>query len=158
MRNELSQKMRGIDGVHLMRDGALSRLSDEDLDSSPGGNNCTLGYLLKELADLQHSYTESLRTFRHDLKATVATAEVAQSVEALEKLFTTLDEQMAIALSRLQEEDYERLISRSDGVRRTVVEQLEIYNQALLIFFGKLVIYFHSMEKSLPEAIKQYFA
>ena len=40
--------VRGIEGAHMMRDGALALLSDAGLRFSPGGDNVTLGQLLKE--------------------------------------------------------------------------------------------------------------
>ena len=34
--------------------------------------------------------------------------------------------------------------------------QLDIYLQALLIFFGKVTIYMKAMNKALPPSVKEY--
>ena len=65
---------------------------------------------------------------------------------------------MKRVLDQLTDDDLHKEIDRSRGVTRTVEAQLDIYNQAQLIFLGKLVVYFKAMGTSLPKSIRQYIA
>jgi len=145
-----------IQGSHMMRDGALEQLDDDDLLFSPGGENPTLGDLIKQLGDLQHSYTQSLKTFQHDWSYRNKTNRLAQDLALLKQWFADLDADMTQTLDDLSDDDLEKEVDRGNDVIRTVDQQLEIYSQATLIFFGKLVVYFRAMEKSLPPSIAHY--
>jgi hypothetical protein len=48
-----------------------------------------------------------------------------------------------------------KTIDRS-GYPMPVELQLDVYLQALLIFFGKATIYFKAMNKALPQQIQEY--
>ena len=141
-----------------MRDAALSRLVDADLAFSPGGDNLSFGEFLKSFGDIQYSYLQSLRTFQHDWSYRNDAAGLADNVSELRAWFKQLDREMKQALEDLTEADLQKQIDRGQGVIRTVEEQLDIYIQALMIFFGKLVIYFKAMSKALPDSIEHYIA
>lgn len=139
-----------------MRDAALSRLDDADLQFSPGGDNLTFGELLKKFGETQYSYLQSLRTLGHDWSYRNDTLGLSTSISGLRTWFKQLDNETKQVLKQLTQDDLKKQINRGNGVIRTVEEQLDIYIQALMIFFGKLVIYFKTMSKPLPESIEQY--
>ena len=56
MNRYLQEKWPWIEGTHGMRSQLLDILSDADLGFSPGGQNMTLGALLREMGDIEHSY------------------------------------------------------------------------------------------------------
>lgn len=142
-----------VNGGHLLRDGALAQLSATDLAFTPGGHNPTLGMLFKQFGDLQQSYVQSLRTGQHDWSTITAASDLAHNRDQLQAWFQHLD---AALLAALRAADWAVPIDRGDGVTRTVPEQIEIYTQANLIFLGKVVVYFHALQKPLPPALAHY--
>ncbi len=147
-----------VNGTHMMRNGALEMLTDADLAFSPGGETPKLGELFKALGELQHSYTQSLQTKQHDWSYTNPQAGLATDVTVLTAWFAQLDLEMNAMIGQLSDDDLSQQIDRTDGITRTVERQIGIYLEAILIFLGKLVVYFQSMEKSLPPSIQHYIA
>jgi hypothetical protein len=147
-----------IEGCHMMRNGVLERLSDADLQFSPGGDNLTLGELFKQLGELTHSYIQSLKTLKQDWTYRNDEPGLAHSLSPLTRWFDALDGQMQAILGQLDAEALQQEVDRGNGSIRPVLSQLDIYTQVLLIFFGKIVIYFRAMQKPLPPAIEEYIA
>jgi len=158
MTDRLTSSTQGIIGSHMMIEGALSRLNDADLAFSPGGDNVTLGEIFKSFGDIQDSYNQSLKTFKQDWSKSADNPEVTTNLDSLKAWFKQLAGEMRETLQSLTENDLQKPIDRGNNVIRTLDEQLEIYIQALMIFFGKLVIYFRAMSKDLPPSIEQYIA
>ena len=69
-----------------------------------------------------------------------------------------IDQEMKHVIDQLTDDGLHKQIDRAHGVVRTVEAQLDIYNQAQLIFLGKLVVYFKAMGTSLPNSIREYIA
>ena len=141
-----------------MRNGAIDCLTDADLNFSPGGENLRLGQLIVELGEIQFGYIVSLETLKHDWSYKNSEEGLATSVNQLQVWFAALDVRMKTVLNTLSDADLGKEIDRSNGIFRTVEEQLEIYCETMLIFLGKLVIYFKAMEKPLPPSIQHYIA
>ena len=145
-----------LEGCHMMRGGALERLSDADLRFSPGGDNLTLGELFKQLGEHQHSYVQSLVTLKQEWSYRTDEAGIATSVAQLKRWFEQLDAEMNEMLNRFDESDLQKLVDRTNGSIRPIISQLDIYLQTMLIFFGKVVVYFRAMQKPLPPSIAEY--
>jgi hypothetical protein len=145
-----------IDGCHMMRNGALERLSDADLTFSPGGDNLTLGELLKQAGEHQHAYTQSLVTLKQDWSYRNNESGLATSLDQLTAWFEQLDGQMQAIVKGLDENDLQKQVDRTKGSIRPIISQLDIYIQTMLIFLGKIVVYFKAMQKPLPPSIEEY--
>jgi hypothetical protein len=145
-----------IDGCHMMRSGALERLDDADLQFSPGGDNLTLGDLFKEVGEHQHSYLQSLITLKQDWSYRNDEPGLAASLARLTQWFEQLDRQMQDVVSQLDEGDLQKEVDRTNGSIRPIISQLDIYTQTMLIFLGKIVVYFRAMQKPLPPSIEEY--
>jgi hypothetical protein len=145
-----------INGCHMMRNGALERLSDAELQFSPGGENLILGELFRQLGEHQHSYSQSLLSLKQDWSYQNSDAGLASNLLQLRKWFDELDQQMQDILNQLDQTDMQTMIDRSNGTFRPIISQLDIYTQTLLIFLGKIVIYFKAMQKPLPPSIAEY--
>jgi len=145
-----------VTGCHMMRDGALERLSDADLQFVPGGDNLTLGALFKQLGEHQHSYVQSLITLKQDWSYRNDEPGLATSLAQLRRWFGQLDQQMQDVIDSLDEIDLDRPVDRTNGSIRSVLSQLDIYTQVYLIFLGKIVVYFKAMQKPLPPSIEEY--
>lgn len=156
MNRYMQEKWSWIEGTHGMRIALLDTLSDADLAFSPGGQNMTLGALCREMGEVEHSYTESLKTFKQDWSYRNQEAGLDSSVARLKTWFQTLDEEMKATVSALTDEDLKRTVNRSGGYEMPVEMQLDVYLQALLIFFGKVTVFLKAMNKPLPENFQEY--
>jgi hypothetical protein len=70
-------------------------------------------------------------------------------------LHDSLDGEMQAALSALSNDDLTKTIQHG-GFAPAVDVQLQIYLQALLIFFGKVTIYLRAMNRPLPQMIQNW--
>ena len=155
MNSYMQEKWPWIEGTHALRTQLLDTLSDAELAFSPGGQNMTLGALCREMGETEHSYTQSLKTFKQDWSYRNTEAGLESSVARLQAWFQTLDEEMKATVSALSDEDLKKTVDRG-GYAMPVDMQLDVYLQALLIFFGKATIYLKSMNKALPQQVQDY--
>ncbi len=155
MNRYMQEKWPWIEGTHGMRTQLLDILSDADLAFNPGGQNMTLGMLLREIGDIEHSYTQSLQTFKQDWSYHNTEAGLESSLTQLKAWYQTLDDEMKETVSALSDEDLTKTVDRG-GFGMPVELQLDVYLQALLIFLGKATIYLKAMSKPLPQQIQEY--
>jgi len=151
----MQEKWPWIEGTHAMRTQLLDILSDADLAFSPGGENMTLGALVREMGEVEHSYTQSLQTFKQDWSYHNTEEGLDGSVARLKEWSLALDEEMKATVSALSDEDLTKTIDRG-GFAVPADLQLDIYLQALLIFFGKATVYLRAMRKAYPKQIQEY--
>jgi uncharacterized damage-inducible protein DinB len=149
----MQEKWPWIDGTQKARNQMIAALSDADLAFTPGGLAMTLGALCREMGDVEYSYIQSLKTFTQDWSYHNAEADLESSVSKLIAWYETLDGEMEAAIAALPDEDAEKIVNRGPGFEVPVAMQLDIYLQALLIFFGKATIYLRAMGKPLSEDI-----
>ena len=157
--NRLMQEVWPIvEGTHAMRSKALDTLNDADLAFSPGGQNMKLGELIRELGEIEYSYLQSFKTFKQDWTYKNTEAGLENSLSKLKKWLQKLDEEMKTTLEALSDADLEaKTIDRgSVGFTPNVKLQLEVYLQALLIFFGKFTIFLRAMNKSLTKDLQDW--
>src|SRR5712692_431270 len=155
MNRYMLEKWPWIEGSHRMRSQLLDALSDADLAFSPGGQNMTLGALCRQMGEVEHSYIQSLKTFKQDWSYRNLETSLDSSVARLKAWFQTLDDEMKATVSALSDEDLKKTVDRGDFTM-PVELQLDVYLQALLIFLGKATIYLKAMNKPLPEQIQEY--
>ena len=155
MNRYMQEKWPWIEGTHGMRTALLDTLSDADLAFSPGGQNMILGALYREIGEIEHSYTQSLKTFQQDWSYRNQEAGLESSVARLKAWFQTLDEEMKATVSALSDEDLKKTVKRN-GFEMPVDTQLDVYLQALLIFFGKVTVFLKAMSKAYPQDIQEY--
>ena len=138
-----------------MRSQLMDTLSDADLAFYPGGQNMTLGALCREMGEIEHSYIQSLKTFEQDWSYHNTEAGLEGNVTRLKGWYQTLDEELKATVSAFSDEDLTKTVDRG-GFPMPVELQLDVYLQALLIFFGKATIYLKAMNKPLPKEIQEY--
>ena len=155
MNRSMLEKWSWIDGTHAMRSQLLDILSDADLAFNPGGQNMTLGALCREMGEIEHSYVQSLKTFQQDWSYHNGEVNLESSVARLKAWFQTLDDELKATISAFSDEDLKKTVDRG-GYMMPVELQLDVYLQALLIFFGKATIYLKAMNKPLPPQIQEY--
>ncbi len=156
MSSSMLEKRPWLEGSRRMRLQLLNILSDADLAFSPGGQNSSLGALLCEMGDIEHSYIQSLKTLKQDWSYHNAEAGLESSVARLKAWYQTLDDELQATVSAFSNEDLTKLVDRG-GFSAMVERQVNIYAEALLIFYGKAIVYLRAMNKPLPEQFQDYF-
>ncbi len=154
MNRYMQEKWSWIEGSHGMRMELLDRLSDADLAFTPGGEKMTLGALSREMGETEYAYIQSLKTFTQDWTYRNTEPGLDGSVARLKAWFQSLDTEMKATVEAFSDEDLKRTIDRG-GYPVPVDVQLDIYLQALLIYFGKAVVYFKAMGKPLSQQFKE---
>lgn len=144
-----------LNGTHAMRTGLLDTLTDEELNFQINGNP-TLGVLFREMGEVQQSYTDSFKNFTQDFAYRHADQSVETSVAALKAWYEQLDADLLAALGVLSEAQIESQTIDRGGFSPSLAVQVAIYMQAILIFYGKVTIYFRAMGKDLGEQWKEW--
>jgi hypothetical protein len=138
-----------------LRDQLMEILRDEDLGIRLGGETASLGALCREIGEIEHSYIESFRTFRQEFSYRNPDPELEHSVAALKAWFAELDRGLIASVEALSEDDIaNRRIIRGDFdpeyFSPLPKAQLDVYREALLIFYGKVTVYLRAIERPLP--------
>lgn len=154
MNRYMEEKWAWIEGTHGMRTGLLDSLTDADLRFSPGGHNMTLGELCRECGEIEHSYIQSLKTFAQNWEYRNDEPGLDGSVERLKAWYAALDAELKETVAAFKDDELGKMVERPGGWSMPVETQLDVYLQALLIFFGKAVVYLKAMEKEIPEGIQ----
>ena len=153
----MDEKWPTFEGTHAIRNQLLNGLTDADLAFNPGGDNISLGALWKEMGEIEYAYLQSFKTFEQNFDYRNPERGLENSVTKLQAWFETMDTAMKTTLAALSEDDAKKTIARASGFQPTVELQMDIYLQAILIFFGKAAVYYRAMQKPLPENFKEWF-
>jgi hypothetical protein len=65
-----------------------------------------------------------------------------------------MEADMKSTLEAMSDEDLKKVVER--GFQVPIDVQMQIYRQALLIFFGKASVYVRAMNKALPQSFKEW--
>ena len=104
----------------------------------------------REMGEVQTAYIESFKTFEQDFSYRVSDPTIATSVSRLTAWYTQLDADLKSAVSALSDDDIQnRIVER--GFQLPLRFQLNVYQEALLIFYGKCSVYLKAMGKPLDE-------
>lgn len=141
-----------------LRTQLMELLRDDDLVFTPGGENPPLGALCVEIGEVQQAYNRSFMDLRIDFSYRNPEPGLAESVSQLAAWYRVLDAEMEAVISHLSEEDIKtRQIDRG-GWSTTPLIQLEVYKEALLIFYGKASVYLNAMGKPRPQQWREWIA
>lgn len=142
-----------------LRSQLMVLLNDEDLLFRPGGDNPTLGELCREIGEVEQCYIESFKSFTQDFDLRIEDSTLQESVARLTEWYQQLDDELKEVISGLTEEELQnRMIDRGGGFVLPPRIQLEVYKEALLIFYGKVSVYLKALEKDLPAQWQQWIA
>ena len=140
-----------------MRSQLMQTLSDSDLAFTPGGSNSTLGALCKELGEVERAYIDSFKTFTLDFSYRNNTAGLDNSVQQLVAWFEALDAELKETVAGLSPEDISgRRIVRGPTFSLPPQTQLAIYQEALLIFYGKVMVYLNARQMTPPKQMRDW--
>ena len=136
-----------------LRTQLMGVLGDDDLAFRPGGATFTFGQLCREIGEIEYSYIEAIRTFRQDFEWHNPDPRPEHSVAALSSWFADLDKDLQAAIEAVTEDDAtNRRFFRADipDFSPLLPQELDIYREALLIFYAKASIYLRVMGRELP--------
>ncbi len=135
-----------------LRKQLMEKLTDDDLSFSPAEKTVTLGVLCREIGEVEYAYIQSFKTFGMDFSYHNEEPGLTNSVPKLVAWFEALDQELKATVEVLSEDDIKnRLVDRGDNFKIPPKIQLDIYKEALLIFYGKSSIYMLLLGKDLPE-------
>jgi hypothetical protein len=136
-----------------LRTQLMGVLGDDDLAFRPGGATYTFGQLCREIGEIEYSYIEAIRTFRQDFDWHNPDPRPERSVAALSTWFAELDKDLQAAIEAVTDDDAtNRRFIRADipDFSPLLPQELDIYREALLIFYAKASIYLRAMGRELP--------
>jgi uncharacterized damage-inducible protein DinB len=139
-----------------LRDQMMAILTDEDLAFRPGGENPALGALCREIGEVERAYIESFKTFTLDFSYRNTEAGLESSVERLSAWFTALDSELRATIEGLSDNDIQNRVVDRGGFTLPPQFQLDVYKEALLIFYGKSIVYLRAMGKPVPEQWREW--
>ena len=135
-----------------LREQLLAAISDDDLKFTPGGSNPTLGELCLEIGETERAYIDSFRAFNQRFDYRHPDRGLAGSVARLKVWFEELDAELYAAIEALSDDDIaNRLIDRGHDFHVPANVQLEIYKEALIIFYAKTTVYLKLLDKPTSE-------
>ena len=142
-----------------LRGQMMALLSDDDLLFRPDERNLTLGALCREIGEVQRAYIESFNSFKMDFSYRNEEPGLETSLQQLTAWFEHLDQELKEVVSGLSEEDLkDKVIDRGGDFVLPPQIQLDVYKEALLIFYGKASVYLKMMNKTLPEQWQHWIA
>ena len=141
-----------------LRTQLMDLLTDDDLRYTVGGENLPLGALCVEIGEVQHAYNRSFMDWRIDFSYRNPEPGLTESVSQLAAWYRVLDAELEAVISHLSEEDIKtRQIDRGDWSATPLI-QIEVYKEALLIFYGKASVYLKAMGKPRPPQWREWIA
>ena len=150
--NSLLENEFPLHEAQSLRYDLLKALTDGDLAYKLPGDNPTLGELCREIGEVEYSYIQSFKTFKHDWSYRNTEPELATSVARLEAWYTTLDQEFETVMRGFSEDDlHHKQIDRGHGFTPSPYVQFEIYREALLMFYAKAIVYFKARQKPLKD-------
>lgn len=142
-----------------LRDQMMAILNDSDLNFTLGGNNKILGALCVDIGEIEYSYIHSFQRFEQDFSYKNDEPGLEKSVARLTAWFQELDQNLKNTIESLSQEDISnRVIDRGPEFKVPPQIQLEIYKEALLIFYGKSSVYLKAIGKELPHQWHDWIA
>jgi hypothetical protein len=142
--------------TQAIRDQIVDVLSDDDL--AYRFPNCpSLGELCREMGETEQAYVESYKTFKLALRYGGSDPALATDLAALKAWYAQLDHDLDAAIAALSEDDVQnRRIERPGEYPFPARVQLYCYREALLIFYGRAVMYLWALGKPISEQTRAW--
>jgi hypothetical protein len=136
-----------------LRHHVLDVLTDEQL-SFALPDNPTLGVVLREHAEVEHTYVESFRTFRQTFDYRHPDAELDRSRAKLQAWYSRIDHELDAVLMALSEDDVQNKTVERYGWYPKLGIQIHVYREAILITMAKVSVYLRALgvkPEQMPE-------
>ncbi|MCX6047556.1 MAG: hypothetical protein NT075_20855 [Chloroflexi bacterium] len=141
----------------VIREQLMAVLTDSDLAFSLGGETLTLAALCREIGEIEAAYSQAFKTFKLDFTYRNTSLPLEASVAALTAWYVELDHALETTITALTEDEIAtKSIDRGDGWQQPVPNCLDIYKEALIIFYGKASIYLRALGKPRPQQMQAW--
>ena len=107
---------------------------------------------------MQHSSVDSFRTGACDFTYRSRLPRLETSVDALRQWYSGLDSDLEAAVAALSDDDHATCQIDRGGWSVSPQMQLHVYNEALLIFYGKVSVYLKAMGRERPKQWRDWIA
>ena len=131
-----------------LRKELMDTLADDDLIFTPGGENPTLGELCRELGETLYAYVQSFKHFKIDFSYRTNDDSYLSSVDRLKAWYQQLHQELEAVLATVTDEDVAEKQMDRGGYQVPVHISLDVFREALLIFYGKVSVYLKAMGKA----------
>lgn len=136
-----------------LRDQLTAVLHDTDLAYTPGGTNPTLGALCRENGEVEYAYIQSFKTFElKEFTYRNTQPGLESSVAALTAWYAELDRDLKATIEGLSDDDLANRKIERGGFDPSPQLNLDTYKDALLLFYGRVIVYLKALEKTLPDS------
>lgn len=157
MNAKLARQYGTLKLYRKLRDDLLNELTDEDLSYTPEGENPPLGVLCRRLGEVQKAYVESFKTFKIEFAYQTEDERLEKNVEQIRAWYQQLDEELEEALEALTDDEVDnKTVFRSEEFKLPPVIHLDVFREALIIFYGKVIVYLRTMGKTPPTKWDQW--
>lgn len=151
MNRIMREYYHGFAMYQSLRNQLMEIVTNADLAYTPGGSNTTLGALCKEIGETEYAYIQSFKTWQIDFSYRNNISGLENNLSALTTWFGELDWELKATLENLSDDDLNnRLVDRGGDFKLPAHIQLFVYQEALLIFYGKVSVYLKAMGKERP--------
>ena len=141
-----------------LRNQLMGILTDADLAYTPGGANPPLGALCREMGEIEYAYVQSFKTFTINFSYRNTDPGLDSSVARLVALFAALDEELKAVVASVPEEDVQGRQVVREAFSLLPKMHLYVYQEALLIFYGKASVYLKALNKPIPDQVRDWIA
>jgi hypothetical protein len=142
----------GFEMYQALRNQLVAQLTDADLAYRLPGDNPTLGDLLLDIGQTQTAYIASFKTLTLNFNYRHPDPTIATSVTRLRDWFTDLDRQLKAVIAGLSQDDVDtKVVDRGGDFKLPLPINLYVYQEALLIFYGKASCYLKALQKDRTE-------
>jgi hypothetical protein len=154
--NQVMEKQFNLLKIYQpMRAEIMDALNDEDLSFQPE-NSPSVAELCVQIGEWQQSYINGFRHFKQEFSYRNSDAKLKKSVEALKEWYAKLDADLEQALEGLSDEDVESKGIERGGWQASPKWNLRIYQECLIIFYGKMWVYFNLMGHKQPDGLAKW--
>lgn len=142
--------------TQAIRSQMIDVLTDADL--AYRFPNCpSLGELCREMGETQQIYIDSYRTFKTTFDYGTSDPAMATNIAMLKSWYAQLDQELDAVMAALSENDVQnRRIERPGETPFPPRVQLYCYREALLIFYGRVVMYLLALGKPVSEQAQRW--
>lgn len=159
MNNLVAQYFPIFKLYQAIRGQLLEVLTDADLKYELGGETLPLGVLCKEIGEVQQAYIDSFKTLTQNFDYRQPDADMALNVAKLKNWYAELDAELDRVIESFSNEELaSKIVDRGGGFTVPIHIQLDIYKEALIIFYGKASLYLRAMRKPRPHQMAEWIA
>ena len=155
--NHLMQEYWPIfEQYQALRSQLLDMVSDDDLQFKVEGNE-SLGALCLEIGETEQAYIQSFRDYKIEFNYQHPDTSASGSVDKLRAWYGQMDAELKAILAGMSEADLQKPVDRGGWMLPAAIH-LDVYKEALLIFYGKTRVYLRALGKELPEQWAHWIA